>query len=109
MVGDSFLAIGYHPDRVGPRQLVGSGDPDKVAELAVDPCCGALLQGRGWQGIVRAADERGRSGVLSNRAPLSQLGGGLFLTDAGLETALIYYDGVELFCFASFPLLETEE
>jgi homocysteine S-methyltransferase len=47
--------------------------------------------------------------VLSNRAPLTQLGGDLYLTDAGLETVLIFYDGVELPCFASFPLLETEE
>lgn len=31
-----------------------------------------------------------------------------FITDSGLETTLIYHDGMELPCFASFPLLETE-
>ncbi len=45
----------------------------------------------------------------SNRPALPQLGGDLFLTDAGLETSLIFYDGVELPCFATFPLLETED
>ena len=32
----------------------------------------------------------------------------LFLTDGGLETSLIYNDGLELPAFASFPLLESE-
>lgn len=41
-------------------------------------------------------------------ARLPQPGGDLFLTDAGLETSLIYYDGIDLPCFAAFPLLETE-
>src|SRR5437588_12875340 len=45
----------------------------------------------------------------SNKAPLPQLGGELFLTDAGLQTSLIFYDGVDLPCFAAFPLLETED
>jgi S-methylmethionine-dependent homocysteine/selenocysteine methylase len=44
----------------------------------------------------------------STSARLPQLGGDLFLTDAGLETSLIFYDGVDLPCFAAFPLLETE-
>jgi homocysteine S-methyltransferase len=42
-------------------------------------------------------------------ARLPQLDGDLFLTDAGLETSLIFYDGVDLPCFAAFPLLETED
>lgn len=45
----------------------------------------------------------------SKRPPLPQRTGNLFLTDAGLETSLIFYDGVELACFAAFPLLETED
>ena len=45
----------------------------------------------------------------SDRALLPQPGGDLFLTDAGLETSLIFYDGVDLPCFATFPLLETED
>ena len=33
---------------------------------------------------------------------------GLFLTDAGLETELIFHDGLDLPAFAAYPLLETE-
>lgn len=32
-----------------------------------------------------------------------------FLTDSGLETTLVFLEGRELPCFASFPLLETSE
>ena len=39
---------------------------------------------------------------------LPQLDGGIFLTDGGLETTLIFQDGFELPCFAAFPLLRTE-
>ena len=45
----------------------------------------------------------------STKTLLPQLSGDLFLTDAGLETSLIFYDGVDLPCFAAFPLLETED
>jgi S-methylmethionine-dependent homocysteine/selenocysteine methylase len=38
---------------------------------------------------------------------LPQLSGGLFLTDGGLETTLIFHDGVELPHFASFTLLDS--
>src|SRR5438045_1557737 len=41
---------------------------------------------------------------------LPQLSGpGLFVTDGGLETELIFHDGLELPCFAAFPLLENAE
>jgi S-methylmethionine-dependent homocysteine/selenocysteine methylase len=46
------------------------------------------------------------------RAPrkrLPQLDGGLFLTDGGIETDLIFNDGMELPYFAAFDLLKTEE
>jgi S-methylmethionine-dependent homocysteine/selenocysteine methylase len=42
------------------------------------------------------------------RQHLPQLGRKLFLTDAGLETILVFHDGMDLPCFASFPLLDTE-
>lgn len=42
---------------------------------------------------------------LSARA-LPQLSGGVFLTDAGLETEMIFLRGFDLPCFASFVLLE---
>ncbi|NQV20273.1 MAG: homocysteine S-methyltransferase family protein, partial [Rhodospirillales bacterium] len=42
------------------------------------------------------------------RNHLPQLDGGLFLTDGGLETTLIFHDGLELPCFASFDLLREQ-
>jgi S-methylmethionine-dependent homocysteine/selenocysteine methylase len=41
--------------------------------------------------------------------PQLQSAGGLFLTEGGLETTLIYDDGLELPCFASFVLLKDAE
>jgi homocysteine S-methyltransferase len=42
------------------------------------------------------------------RHALPQLNGGVFLTDGGLETTLVFLEGVELNYFASFPLITTE-
>lgn len=42
------------------------------------------------------------------RQALPQLNGGVFLTDGGLETTLVFLESVELPCFASFPLITTE-
>src|SRR5262245_11657191 len=33
----------------------------------------------------------------------------VFLTDGGMETTLIYHEGVDLPCFAAFTLLQTDE
>src|SRR5688572_2646185 len=33
----------------------------------------------------------------------------IFLTDGGLETALVYLDGIDLPCFAAFPLLRSKD
>ncbi|MBA2504411.1 MAG: homocysteine S-methyltransferase family protein [Thermoleophilaceae bacterium] len=46
---------------------------------------------------------------MSHRAHLPQLDGGLFLTDAGLETDLIFNKGMELPEFAAFDLLKDEQ
>ena len=35
--------------------------------------------------------------------------GGLFLTDGGIETTLIFHDGLDLPCFAAFDLLKDED
>ena len=43
-----------------------------------------------------------------NNQNLPQLDGGLFLTDGGIETTLIFQDGFDLPFFAAFPLLRTE-
>ena len=45
---------------------------------------------------------------MSQRTTLPQTEGGVFLTDAGLETVLIFHDGIDLPAFASFPLVEDE-
>jgi S-methylmethionine-dependent homocysteine/selenocysteine methylase len=43
-----------------------------------------------------------------HRNRLPQLDGGLFLTDGGIETTLIFHDGLELPHFAAFHLLKDE-
>lgn len=39
------------------------------------------------------------------RHALPQLNGTVFLTDGGLETCLVFLEGIDLPCFASFPLI----
>ncbi len=46
---------------------------------------------------------------MTGRALLPQLDGGLFLTDGGLETTLIFQRGIELPLFAAFKLVGDEE
>jgi S-methylmethionine-dependent homocysteine/selenocysteine methylase len=46
--------------------------------------------------------------VTRYRTHLPQLDGDLFLTDGGLETELIFHDGIDLPLFASFDLLKDE-
>jgi S-methylmethionine-dependent homocysteine/selenocysteine methylase len=43
---------------------------------------------------------------LAARRPVTQLGGGTFITDGGMETTLIFRDGLELPDFAAFVLLD---
>jgi S-methylmethionine-dependent homocysteine/selenocysteine methylase len=43
------------------------------------------------------------------RSHLPQLDGGLFLTDGGIETTLIFHEGLDLPLFAAFTLLEDEQ
>jgi S-methylmethionine-dependent homocysteine/selenocysteine methylase len=43
------------------------------------------------------------------RKRLPQLDGGLFLTDGGMETTLIFHEGIDLPHFAAFDLLRTED
>jgi len=45
---------------------------------------------------------------MTYRDRLPQLDGGLFLTDGGLETVLVFHEGLELPAFAAFPLLGSE-
>ena len=43
------------------------------------------------------------------RNSLPQLGTGLYLTDGGIETTLIFHEGLELPDFAAFHLLQAEK
>ncbi|HEX2555643.1 MAG TPA: homocysteine S-methyltransferase family protein [Microvirga sp.] len=43
------------------------------------------------------------------RHALPQLSRGPFITDGGLETTLVFLEGIDLPCFAAFPLVLTEE
>lgn len=43
------------------------------------------------------------------RHALPQMQGGIFLSDGGMETTLIFHEGLELPHFAAFPLLASEE
>ena len=43
-----------------------------------------------------------------HKAKLPQLDGGLFLTDGGIETTLIFHDGLDLPHFAAFHLLKDD-
>ena len=43
------------------------------------------------------------------RDSLPQLSGDLFITDGGIETTLIFHEGLDLPLFAAFDLLKTRE
>ena len=45
---------------------------------------------------------------MSYRDHLPQLDGGLFLTDGGIETVLIFHEGLDLPAFAAFDLLKDD-
>src|ERR687897_828770 len=47
--------------------------------------------------------------VAMNRPDLPQLASLPFITDGGLETTLVFHDGIDLPSFAAFPLLLTQE
>ena len=46
---------------------------------------------------------------MSHRTSLPQLEGDLFLTDGGIETSLIFHQGLDLPEFAAFVLLDNDE
>ena len=45
----------------------------------------------------------------TSKALLPQMNGGLFLTDGGIETTLIFHDGFDLPYFAAFDLFKDEK
>ncbi len=45
----------------------------------------------------------------TSKNSLPQMDGGLFLTDGGIETTLIFHDGFDLPYFAAFDLFKDEK
>src|SRR5664279_1946059 len=73
-----------------------------------------LIRSRGWvarRGVVSVAGANRiqRQTMTLYRDALPQLGREVYLTDPGLETELIYNQGVDLQQFAAFPLLDEAE
>jgi S-methylmethionine-dependent homocysteine/selenocysteine methylase len=47
--------------------------------------------------------------IVRYREALPQLDGSVLLCDGGMETTLLFLDGIDLPCFATFPLLERDD
>jgi homocysteine S-methyltransferase len=47
--------------------------------------------------------------MTKRRSPLPQLGGDFFMTDGGIETTLVFLEGLDLPHFAAFHLLKTPQ
>ncbi|HEX8288632.1 MAG TPA: homocysteine S-methyltransferase family protein [Pyrinomonadaceae bacterium] len=60
-----------------------------------------------YDGKIENAQSNSKTAKYRNNLP--QLAEGIFLTDGGLETTLIFHKKLELPHFMAFPLLETEE
>src|SRR4051812_46916569 len=89
--------------RLPPRLRVQSARrraPSRPASSLAEHCSGR----------DRARSYReGHSVIAKYRSSLPQLSGRMFLTDGGMETTLIFREGVTLPDFAAFDLLKTEE
>src|SRR5262245_22017765 len=64
---------------------------------------------RGWRDRLHLRDNDDLTAIMARyRTALPQLTGNLFLTDGGIETTLIFHDGLELPDFAAFDLLKSD-
>ena len=93
--GDLF----YVP--AGPRQLGRGRRALRVASLHG--------RGRLRRGLIGGLRPSARLDHVSHRSSLPQLEGGLFFTDGGLETTLIFHRGRDLPAFAAFDLLKDDD
>ena len=64
---------------------------------------------RGRRGGGLATQETQKGAPMTYRHHLPQLDGGLFLTDGGIETTLIFHEGLDLPLFAAFDLLSGDD
>src|SRR6185312_16673687 len=65
----------------------------------------AALESKWWKKAPLEVPDFGGGSV--NAMALPQLRGRAMVTDGGMETDLIFHHGVDLPCFAAFPLLES--
>src|SRR3712207_6133536 len=84
-----------------------AGRQTRPASTQDEPGLGSPAFGRGSP--PRRLAVVGGRGVALYRHRLPQLDGTPFLTDGGLETSLVFLEGVDLPAFAAFPLLAGEE
>src|SRR3546814_11033650 len=61
-----------------------------------------------WSSDVCSSDLRGEHSMAKYRHSLPQLNGGLFLTDGGIETTLVFHEGFDLPYLAAFDLLKDQ-
>ena len=84
-----------------PVPWVSHGAPPLV-DVVYSDGSGEEIPPRGLSGTLDAIDME-----LNQRRQLPQLAGDqMFVTDGGLETELVFHHGIELPCFAAFPLIE---
>lgn len=68
--------------------------------------CTTSFLGARRQSLYFVRKSRTENMMAKYRNNLPQMGGKLFLTDSGMETSLIYHQGIELPHFASFDLMK---
>jgi homocysteine S-methyltransferase len=70
-------------------------------------CTASLLVRRADFGDHPPAKNAGGHAMSKYRNALPQMNGGMFLTDGGLETTMIFHEGHDLPCFSAMELLKT--
>ena len=87
-----------------PWSSTTGGPSPRVSPLSVMlPAPGSCRRTSNWVASTRLA----YAARTSDRLP--QLDGQLFLTDGGIETTLIFHEGLDLPLFAAFDLLKDDE
>src|SRR5262245_43039570 len=90
-----------------PRPRAISFENHAKNNVRTGPSVGLRVRGTRCR-CPRSKAKPGTSAMPKYRNQLPQLSGRLFLTDGGLETTLIFHDGIDLPYFASFDLLRTK-
>src|SRR3546814_10258863 len=81
----------------------------RISDWSSDVCSSDLLRPRQPPLFAgRLQSHKGDFFMAKYRDSLPQLKGGLFLTDGGIETTLIFHEGLDLPYFAAFDLLKDQ-